>query len=354
MDFSLHRSKGIIVLDGPDACGKTTLAGHIKEICSAHNVPYYYQHANYKFKNRMFNYHEVIVKRAAEFVENYNGIAVIDRLHFSEMIYSKIFRGGSKWPLQYRYFERLINTYAGIQVICAPDNPQQALVWHKKAKQERAEMFDTRIDDIAQEFINIYNKFHMRNDFYFYNRMLFHNSQKTKIKYFIEGMLRNVTMRREKQFSPALNPNNKKILGYIPDVKVFIIVANFEYKEKFYQEEKKNKYLQRHPMWGHQGNSLKFTQLLEELDQSELELGFVRFDLDEENDNFLDLLAYYEEVIQNKFCYLVTNPTIGRRISRYKLKKNIFNQYSFTPSFFKYDNSKEILGKLIYNTKRKM
>ena len=54
-------NKGIIVLDGPDACGKTTLAKDIETVCNRFEIPFQYQHAEYRFKERIFNYHEAIL-----------------------------------------------------------------------------------------------------------------------------------------------------------------------------------------------------------------------------------------------------------------------------------------------------
>ena len=56
--------KGIIVLDGPDAAGKTTLAEHLIEMNQGNGV---ILHATYRFKDKIPIYHGVLLRKAIRF-----------------------------------------------------------------------------------------------------------------------------------------------------------------------------------------------------------------------------------------------------------------------------------------------
>ena len=53
---------GIIVLDGPDCCGKTTLAN---DLIMNHGARYV--HATYRFGKTMFAYHTAVMRKALHY-----------------------------------------------------------------------------------------------------------------------------------------------------------------------------------------------------------------------------------------------------------------------------------------------
>ncbi len=119
--------KGIIVLDGPDGTGKSTLA---QKFVTDHGAKLFHQ--TYRFKKCIPAYHEAMVRRAEKVVEQ-GGLAVLDRLWITEAVYAAVFRGGTTWP-QYTYdMAARIKELGGVTVLCLAQNIDECI----KAKHER-------------------------------------------------------------------------------------------------------------------------------------------------------------------------------------------------------------------------
>lgn len=155
--------KGIVILEGPDGCGKTTLANKLIEL---NNGVGEYIHATYRFKNKMPLYHAAILRKALKLSKN--KLVIIDRLHISEYIYAKVFRGGTKWPWQLRVFNCICDSLNIPIVICIPSSLERGIQWFEQVKKDRYEMFDN-ITEIIKEYIDYvkHNK-----GFIIYNRDL--------------------------------------------------------------------------------------------------------------------------------------------------------------------------------------
>lgn len=143
----------LLILEGPDACGKTTLGQAL-----AHNYNGEYFHLTYRFPNKMPQYQEVMLRKALKVMHEKQCPVVIDRLWVSEKLYADVYRGGSPWPLMGRYFTRLINRFAGIHLFCLPPNLETGIQWHADAKGERPEMYDD-ISEIIKAYVDVYVKF---------------------------------------------------------------------------------------------------------------------------------------------------------------------------------------------------
>lgn len=102
----------IIVTDGHDAAGKTTLAEHL---CKRHGAVMY--HCGYRFRKHMFAYHAAVLRRAV--AESAVRPVVIDRLWMSEVAYAAVYRGGTRWPHEGRFIDRVLLRWGAINVICA-------------------------------------------------------------------------------------------------------------------------------------------------------------------------------------------------------------------------------------------
>tara|TARA_A100000172_G_scaffold81078_1_gene72825 strand:+ start:745 stop:1743 length:999 start_codon:yes stop_codon:yes gene_type:complete len=125
----------IIVLDGPDAVGKTTLAKAFEK--RYRNVKYI--HLEYRWSNKMFHYHTAAFKRALKWSRQ-GFIVIIDRWWMSESCYAKAYRGGSAWPMHGRFLTRLGLTHSVVYVMCLPD--MFTLDVFDKMKRERNEQYD--------------------------------------------------------------------------------------------------------------------------------------------------------------------------------------------------------------------
>jgi GTPase SAR1 family protein len=300
--------KGIIVLDGPDACGKTTLANTIKEVCKKINVPYYYQHAEYKFKNRMFCYHEALVRRAIKFSQS--GIAVIDRLHWSEYVYSTIYRGSSKWPLQWRYFDRLLQKYAALNVICVADTAEEVRSWHKIALEKREEMYDNRMDEIASQYISILNARDHRRDYIQYNWM----RERLNTEGFAAMLLTELRELRAEQPGNYLRENSYEILGNVSTAEYLFIGERLNNKSRH----------QIWPFWEYANSSLHLTQTLDKLNFDESKAVWVNYY--DNPDTIGELLEY------NKNLKLIT---LGQRLGEKLWNKGIKSVFTYHPSYAK-------------------
>lgn len=273
--------KGIIVIDGPDACGKTTLADTIKEYCAERNAPCLYQHAHYRFKDRMFQYHEAIVRKAINFSQR--GLAVIDRLHWSEFVYGNVYRGGSNWPLQWRYFDRLLQKNATINIICTGMSPAEVAGWHKKARATREEMYDARMEEVTAHFINIYNARCARPDYVHYYWPSWTGNYGAPTPHeFVEHTMNQLETIRSEQLPEALKPSCYNLLGYVPTADVLFVGEKLNNKGRH----------QIWPFWEYKHSSLYLTQVLDELNFDETRAVWTNA-IEEPNQMYLnDLIEY--------------------------------------------------------------
>lgn len=156
--------KGVIILEGADASGKTTLANKLIEL---NNGKGQILHAVYRFKDKMPLYHMALLRKAIKLGKNQ--LVIIDRLHISEYIYAKVFRGGTKWPEEFKHFEEFCKYLKIPIILCVPETIQRGLIWFEKAKQERPEMYDN-IKDVITEYCNYANKHKYDKNVIIYNR----------------------------------------------------------------------------------------------------------------------------------------------------------------------------------------
>jgi hypothetical protein len=116
--------KGLIVLDGPDAAGKSTLAAKFKELHEARVI-----HLTYRFKDRMFTYQTAALRLALRLAETQ--LVVIDRHWPSECVYGSVFRDGSAWGQAGRFYDRVLLKHAAIHVLCLPESVDAAVEAHR-------------------------------------------------------------------------------------------------------------------------------------------------------------------------------------------------------------------------------
>lgn len=135
----------LIILEGPDGSGKTTLAKElIDQGC-------HYQHMTYRWPNKMVQYQTACFMHNLKKALDTNTPVVIDRWWISDMIYAKVFRGGSPWPHYGRMLDRMLLSYGGIYVMCQPGTPEEYKVRFKKLADERKEMY-TDINKMAEVY----------------------------------------------------------------------------------------------------------------------------------------------------------------------------------------------------------
>lgn len=124
---------GIIVIDGPDGVGKTTLAQKFVDDYGARMF-----HATYRFKKMIPAYHHALVNKAMRVVSE-GGLAVIDRLWVTECVYAAVFRGGTQWP-EYTYaIDDRLKEVGALNVLCYSLDPVGAIDRRKQRDAENPE-----------------------------------------------------------------------------------------------------------------------------------------------------------------------------------------------------------------------
>jgi thymidylate kinase len=138
--------KGLIVIDGCDGTGKTTLA---KAICDRFDGVYI--HNTYRWPTKMPLYHTAALHRALKLARTQ--LVVIDRLWMSEAIYADVYRGGSPWPHMGRMMDRMIRKVGGVYILAqSPANHGEKF---EQLKTEREEMYDN-VDDVRKRFDQLF------------------------------------------------------------------------------------------------------------------------------------------------------------------------------------------------------
>jgi hypothetical protein len=129
---------GIIVLDGTDCSGKTTLANAMIDRYGGR-----YLHATYRFKNQMHLYHLGLLRLAIKYHETTGKMVVIDRWWPSEMVYGDVYRGGRRVPnAGFRILHRLGLRYGITYVICYRDSREKLMEEYAKTHATGKELYD--------------------------------------------------------------------------------------------------------------------------------------------------------------------------------------------------------------------
>lgn len=146
----MNKPAGIIILDGPDGSGKTTLADYYIKQYGAR-----YIHLTYRWVNNMFEYNTAAVDYAARLAAQ-GELVIIDRLWMSEIVYDLAFRSKHKNPGLGRMIDRMVLKYSGIYVICLPVNTREYLSHFDRLKDSRLELFPT-IEKAYNEYTKIWD-----------------------------------------------------------------------------------------------------------------------------------------------------------------------------------------------------
>lgn len=135
--------RGLIILEGPDGGGKTTLAKTLVRMFKGK-----YLHMTYRFKEHQFLYHTAMLKHAIDC--SVKQLVILDRTWLSESVYADVYRGGSKWPHMGRMMDRVIRKHAGIYVICQARTSYLHMTRFADLAKKRQEMYepDQRMEDV--------------------------------------------------------------------------------------------------------------------------------------------------------------------------------------------------------------
>jgi thymidylate kinase len=152
----------IVVLEGPDGAGKTTLA---KYLCEHHSFKYL--HSTYRFKDRMDLYHWAQLELALKLAQH--SPVVIDRWYMSEFVYAKVYRGGSRWPMMGRLLDRVALKHGITYVWCVPLDALKYAQRFETLRASRVEMYDHSLEQVRQEYLAQYKRVEGRLDHLHYD-----------------------------------------------------------------------------------------------------------------------------------------------------------------------------------------
>ena len=137
----------MIIIEGADATGKTTLA---KKICEEIGGQYF--HCSYHPRWNIEAYHRLLAHTAGKLEETAGVPTVIDRFAMSEAAYGTAYRGGPSYDTEALIAE-IEQAYNPKFIFCRTDTAAED---HQRLKFQRNEMFDdiTRVikafDELAQ------------------------------------------------------------------------------------------------------------------------------------------------------------------------------------------------------------
>lgn len=213
---------GIIVLEGADCAGKTTLAQAIVEhLGGVDGCRYFHMGAT----ENPFQLCLDTFKAAINFSND--GISILDRSWISEPAYGITYRQGSRLAVSARCFDRLLLKHAAVTVMCVPEDTKRQLELHTKMKAERVEMYDN-ISKVAEWYVDLmkgciargghdygsqlqqFGDFGLRHDVLRYD-MFKHNPNNLKKP--IYEILDRLSQLRALQFSPALKAEMTNFQG---------------------------------------------------------------------------------------------------------------------------------------------
>ena len=127
----------LIILEGADCAGKTTLANRIIDFYGQDRTAYY--HSTYNKDMDVFADHKRTLDLARAELEN-RAVVILDRHWISECIYGTVYRDGCSYSHLSAYFHNQIMQLGGEYILCIPEKQLQ-LQQHAELSKTRQEMF---------------------------------------------------------------------------------------------------------------------------------------------------------------------------------------------------------------------
>lgn len=225
----MSKPVGVIVLEGPDGAGKTTLAEHI---CEKYDG--LYVHRTWSKTMDVWEHHTEGLRIAHD---NYkHRLVVIDRLYPSEMIYGRSLRNGGQYKgHNARSMERVLARMGAVMGLVIPHDIQYVVDTHARKFKAGLEHFPT-VEDIAVRYVDWmegssderYSELPgdlieqqtrlggykaLRNDYVHYDVTLHGKNMNLAAERFIDRLER----RRDTQFVFALDNETPNVLGHKAD-----------------------------------------------------------------------------------------------------------------------------------------
>lgn len=210
--------RGIIVLEGADASGKTTLAQHFREKYGARYV-------HLGLYDDIWRWHLGALWRAIKLADH--ELVVIDRHWISECAYGQVYRTGSKYPVASRCMDRVLMKHGAVYVLCVPSDYEGQLARHHRLKGERQELYhsitgvvqfyaDLRYGNVAQPGFDYCSQLARRGEFYSRPDVMMYDidTDGSKLKEYCERVVDHVGWWRGYQYPVALESKNQNLTGH--------------------------------------------------------------------------------------------------------------------------------------------
>lgn len=129
--------RGIVVLEGTDCSGKTTLAKEIQEQFGGSIIHHTWTPELEKnYDKYMFNSFTEIIGRSK------HELVIVDRAWISEYLYAKIYRDGTKWPNIQAMISSTLNNLNALNIYCRVKDYEAHSKRFEESKEKGEELYD--------------------------------------------------------------------------------------------------------------------------------------------------------------------------------------------------------------------
>jgi thymidylate kinase len=306
---------GVIVIEGPDGTGKTTLAAAFQRQFNAHVL-----HADYRWCDKIFYYHTALLRKALKLADT-GKLVILDRLWPSELIYGQLYRGGTRFPHLGQLLDRVLLKHAALYIFC--NSPADDLARrHAQLRQVRDELYHDKIQQLSASYRAFVRHFNRRGRFDVVEYSI--EAYGDKLDDYCQVIVDRLQLWRQLQLPSALNFSTHNVLGHIVAAK-FLFVGD-RVNPKLRQV--------RWPFYEHGNCSLFLAACLDSLNFA-TELGM--WTNANDGDEFKEILAFKPELTviglgkqaantlrrAGVKCVELPHPQYGRRFDRQGFKRQL-------------------------------
>lgn len=217
--------KGIIILEGADCSGKSTLARFFQKHHGARVL-------HLRWNSNLWRYHTAAVRLAMKWADE--SLVVLDRSWLSELVYGEAMRGAPQFDIGARSFDRVLQRAGAINVLCVPSDRAMQVRLHAARARQGAEMFGT-VEDAAQLYHDVaYGDRHTKVGGYlghliqtggYAARMdgMIHDMSRSTTALMAERILDHLVSYRLRAFQPGLRSENWNLAGHLGTSEILFV-----------------------------------------------------------------------------------------------------------------------------------
>lgn len=156
----------MIIIEGPDNTGKTTLINQLVKNCGLKKAPLKFNpHDSKDVPKLIVNFYDGVIKYLTQDITLKQSVNIVwDRLYFSELVYGPLKRGTLGFtPDQEEVLPELIKYLNPLVIICITD------LWtiKKNLKERKQYMKENEIEKVVKGYVDIYLKLEEFTPYYF-------------------------------------------------------------------------------------------------------------------------------------------------------------------------------------------